>query len=281
MISATTWNALMDDLLRNLPLTVRHGETNDTKRHPWQVTGQWNADAEQWEAQVRPGFVNGDEVETPDSKLTDEPWLPLTSTRLVPSMPALGVGLESTPPDEERILRACDVVLYKDRLSTRATWDTGIAGVTETVLQFNVDYVSPILGIDRLAYLRVMPEYVPPLPKEIGDKLGGEWQDEPRDALKLSTIYLRSQPGAAPDEAMDATWTMHAKHDVFWNLSYGVNITQRDIKSENLQFPLIFALAGGVGAPLVQNILATLNDKQDAIAEFLAARTVTGVFWST
>jgi len=108
-ILADAWNALIDHLRRNRIRDVVTLEGGDW-RHPWQISPQWNAEREWWEAAIEPGFVNGvdatvqldaqqaseatlSRLENPtgpvDAWLTESPRLALTSWR--------SIGADSSP----------------------------------------------------------------------------------------------------------------------------------------------------------------------------------------
>jgi len=61
IISHKTWNAMIDEVSRRLPL--RFVRTSRRWVHPWTIVPEWSDAAEQWVFRIRPGFVNGVEPE--------------------------------------------------------------------------------------------------------------------------------------------------------------------------------------------------------------------------
>jgi hypothetical protein len=61
IINHRTWNAMIDDVARRLPL--RFVRTSRRWVHPWTIVPEWSDAAGQWVFRIRPGFVNGVEPE--------------------------------------------------------------------------------------------------------------------------------------------------------------------------------------------------------------------------
>jgi hypothetical protein len=61
IISHKTWNAMIDEVSRRLPL--RFVRTSRRWVHPWTIVPEWSDIAEKWVFRIRPGFVNGVEPE--------------------------------------------------------------------------------------------------------------------------------------------------------------------------------------------------------------------------
>lgn len=61
IISHRTWNAMIDEVSRRLPL--RFVRTSRRWVHPWTIVPEWSDVAESWVFRIRPGFVNGVEPE--------------------------------------------------------------------------------------------------------------------------------------------------------------------------------------------------------------------------
>lgn len=175
-----------------------------------------------------------------------------------------------------RLLRACDVVLYMDRFGTATQWQQG-AGVDGSFMQFDVSYAIPPDGLRPFSYVQTDPQYTSPPPVDPMTKLLGGFTDSTRDSLKIGTVYFLSPYDAGIDDPIDDTWTPYVQHALFWNLSYATN-RLATVADTSLVLPL--PLAGGIAQPLVNNIVATLNDEADKVAEFLANHELTGRFWS-
>ena len=176
----------------------------------------------------------------------------------------------------KRLLRACDVVLYQDRIATTTQWTTG-AGVDGTFAQFTVTTYKALNHRER-AYLRLMPKYDPPLLATRQDQLAGDWSDTTRDEKHLATIYFVSPEGAPLGSQPDGSWTPHVRHRLWWNLLHATNQLKPPLAHANLT--LTTGLAGGVGDPINNLILAQINDEHSAAAEFLGRERMEGRFWT-
>jgi hypothetical protein len=187
-------------------------------------------------------------------------------------------GLVSTEEDLEpyRLLRACDVALFKDRFGTATNWQQG-AGVDGTFMQFDVGYSIPPGGVRPFGYVKLDSQYSPPVPVDPMAKPLGGYADATNDTLKIGTLYFLSPYDADLDEPVNETWTPYVAHDLFWNLMHATN-RLGTVADTSLSLPL--PLAGGIAQPLVNNIVATLNDEADKVAEFLANHELAGRFWS-
>ena len=61
IINHKTWNAMIDEVSRRLPL--RFVRTSRRWVHPWTIVPEWSDIVGQWVFRIRPGFVNGVEPE--------------------------------------------------------------------------------------------------------------------------------------------------------------------------------------------------------------------------
>ncbi|MCX8494793.1 MAG: hypothetical protein ORN51_01240 [Akkermansiaceae bacterium] len=61
IINSKTWNAMIDDVSRRLPL--RFMRMSRRWVHPWTIMPEWSDVAGQWVFRIRPGFINGVEPE--------------------------------------------------------------------------------------------------------------------------------------------------------------------------------------------------------------------------
>jgi len=315
-ILATTWNALIDRLRREQILgctVMEHGvwkhpwqvtpswsferEEWVAQIHPGFVNGldaevRIDAGEAPPETLERLGAKNEERV---DARLTENPQMPLRQWRAIGtdaspesvSLSGFETIVESFEPvpeffrslgagEDGRLLRATEIVLQQDRLTTGTDWTFG-AGVDGTVAQFNVTYALPPRARER-AYLRTTSRYEPPAPPDPLDRLMGRWEDEGFDALHLATVYLLSPENMPAGSEPGPDWTPYVKHRVFWNLVHAVRFDPPAGRTENLT--LFTGLAGGVADGLINQLLADNNDKSAAASEFLANRTVEGRFWS-
>lgn len=136
--SANTWNRLLDRLARFWPLGFLGSELSDWQ-HPWFTSASWNLEEKQWEATIKPGFVNGLDVtaaipspegegqgesKTVDAPLTDSPSIPLTTFRSIGTDAISLDGSGEAVPDYFRALGVGDPI----SLSTE-----GEGGIVEQV----------------------------------------------------------------------------------------------------------------------------------------------------
>jgi hypothetical protein len=315
-ILATTWNALIDRLRREQILgctVMEHGgwkhpwqvtpswsferEEWVAQIHPGFVNGldaevRLDAGEAPPETLERLGARNEERV---DARLTEGPQMALRQWRAIGadaspesvSVSGFETIVESFEPvpeffrslgagEDGRLLRATEIVLQQDRLTTGTDWTFG-AGVDGTVAQFNVTYgLQP--GSRERAYLRTTSRHEPPAPPDPMDRLMGRWEDEGFDALHLATVYLLSPEDMSAGSNPGPDWTPYVKHRVFWNLVHAVRFDPPVGRTENIT--LFTGLAGGVADGIINQLLAENNDKSAAASEFLANRTVEGRFWS-
>jgi hypothetical protein len=298
-IRADDWNALLDEVCRNTLLSVTTVGQGNAESHPWATRPSWQPDLREWQCTVKPGFVNGLDVTVlaidGDVPLTDSPVMPLTAWRSVGSdagpevsgqsedgtlllsyepvpefFVARGVvsrqqvsidvddptglldAIEDSGAVDSLRLRACDLVLYHDRPSLAAD-ERG-----RPMLAFTS-------GTRRAAYLRTTRRYR-------ADDIGSA-----RDSLHIATIYMLSPPDTGYDAEVDETWTPFVKHECFWNLCYDWKPTRFGTANE---LTLETNLAGDVGDPLIQGILAQNNADYQAALDALTTNPITGHFWS-
>lgn len=248
-----------------------------------------------------------------DADLTEGPAIPLPSFRPVGSddagsvnesgafsaervpayFRALGVG-EAQPPLASvgeagvalaldfretarlRLLRACDLVLHKERAATSTEWTLG-SGIDGTFAQFSVGTVTRP-GTRKAAYVRAIAKRTPPTLPTNADFLSGTAEDNGVDSLHLATVFLLSQPGAAFGAAPDAEWLPFVQHHVFWNVHHATNVLRPALAKVQLRLPI--GLAGGFGDSFIGTQLAQINDKDSVAAEFIGREKMEGRFWT-
>lgn len=181
----------------------------------------------------------------------------------------------------QRLLRACEILLYHDRPAAEAQWTQGV-GIDGTFAQFAIAY-NAATGAKDHGYLRVAKES--PLVAADTDAataafLGESFADTPYDWKKVATVYLLSPADAAFDSEPDETWQPHVKHHLFWNLHYAHSPIPP--AANNQPLTLNTAGLGGAGVNLqatVNQMLAQSNDASAALNEMLRSR-VKGRFWT-
>ncbi|NDD52829.1 hypothetical protein EBZ39_02945 [bacterium] len=228
-----------------------------------------------------------------DALLTESPLLPLTQWRAIgfdaPSgadgeaIPPYLIGQGASPPTNgapatgfERLLRATEIVLFKDRINTTTQWTFG-QGTDNTAAQFDVAYtLKP--GARQRAYIRTERKTSLPAALDPVLRLLGEWQDNGTDRLPVATVFLLSPPGTAKQSEPDSAWTPYVQHHLFWNLVHDVNVSPRPVVSDGLGIPRGLGL--GVADVTISNLAARINDQNDALTEFLNNNVAEGRFWS-
>jgi hypothetical protein len=315
-ILAATWNALIARLRREQIVgctVMEHGgwkhpwqvtpswsferEEWVARIHPGFVNGldaevRLRTEEAPLETVVRLGGRNGRRVDawlTEGPQMTLRQWRPIGADATPESVSVSGFEtiVESFEPvpeffrslgagEDGRLLRATEIMLQQDRLTTGTDWTFG-AGADGTFAQFNVTYGLPP-GARERAYLRTTSRYEPPAPPHPMDRLLGRWEDEGFDALHLATVYLLSPEDTPAGAKPGPDWTPYVKHRVFWNLVHAVRSDPPVGRTENIT--IFTGLAGGVADGLINQLLATNNDASAAASEFLANRTVEGRFWT-
>lgn len=318
MISASQWNALLASRRRNriVSITERRGPKwrhpwfttalwNAVKER-WEITIKPGFVFNGREADVM-AAVDGEDV-----ALTDAPAIPLTSFRAIGGsanvtldtvaenapdyFQALGVVDASvitqdmaeqgilaaengiSDPSQERLLKACDVVVYHDRPASVVQWSLG-TGLEGTFAQFAVGTKSAAGARDR-AYLRISSRFDPFDDPALLDRLAGQLDERTHDAKPVSTIYFLSPPGAANDAEIDQTWQPFIEYHLWWNLRYASRLPVVAAPVENLKIDLA-GIGAAAGAQLTVNqLLAQNNDAFAAAAQFLSSRDAAGTFWS-
>jgi hypothetical protein len=283
-------------------------------RHAWHTSARWNSALERWEARVRAGLVNGidptvdlrsaDGTEAVEVPLADRPAIPLTGFRAVgglgDAVPEFFLvrGVKG-PPDvsiqdgavqirnagvlgddgRERQLRACDVVLIKDRAVVTSHWSIDTSGLGGSVATFSLD-TAKSAGFRERARLEVRTKLQPATPPSLANLIGGDAGTLPQDVVLIATIYLLSRPGESAEASPDRTWTAFVKHGrhAFWNLSHGMNKLEAPLQATRLEIRT--GLAGGVADALNALILSRVNDQASDVAQLIGRELLDTRFWT-
>jgi len=177
----------------------------------------------------------------------------------------------------ERLLKACDLVLYQDHPATQGTVQVSDPS-TGRIVSVDASFVDTSSHKLR-AYLKQTARYVPPQPNAdaFTAALNG-WEDATKTELHLATVYFVSPPGVGNAAPLDGTWTPYVQHHVWWNLDHATNVIGNPLNVQPLR--LIVPLAGGVGQPLIDALLGILNDATSTLAQFLGNQRYIGKFWT-
>jgi hypothetical protein len=188
-----------------------------------------------------------------------------------PSAPQGGPTL----PASNRLLRACDFVLQQPRFALSSVITVGDAVVDGYNMIQALNIIAPPAAQVLLVY--TTSEWSAPDPQlDIED---GIYQEPTYDEILISTLYLLSPPGTAAGSEPDATWTPYTQHNLFWNLQWAQNTNINQVPQQEVSF--VIALPSGIIAqPIVNAILANVNDALDQAEAILAAHTLAGQFWT-
>ncbi len=185
------------------------------------------------------------------------------------------VQTESTgePP---ALLRACDVVLYIDRLAAKLDIIRGNPLIDSFSALITIGYGRTSEARER-PWLNVMAKYVPVIAEDPADILKGI-SDPEFDAIKIATIFFVSPRGYSPVKPMDETWVPFVRHDQFWNLAHAPQRIPDPTPVEPIR--LITGLAGGIADSIFSSLLAPGNDAYNTALQTLRSRNLAGRFWS-
>lgn len=344
IIKHQSWNAMIDEVSRRLPL--RFVKTSRRWVHPWTIVPEYSDLAKQWVFRIRSGFVNGvePEISTPamlasertldrieketgtrpeknqpvDALITESPQIPVSGTRVIgkganpdsvsvsPSGKVLikfekvpeffsqfGVidekltfegnlnsGIQEVQEEQSNeplpVLRACDVVLYVDRLAAKFDVIKGnpFQDSFSALLVINYGRLTPA----RVRpYLQVTAKHTPIIESDASNLLEGA-ADPEFDEIKIATIYFMSPLGFSPELPMDSTWTPFVKHDQFWNLAHSPQKIPDPTPIEPITIQT--GLLSGIADQIFSTILAPNNDAYNTALQVLRARNLAGMFWS-
>lgn len=183
-----------------------------------------------------------------------------------------------------------DVVLRQPRASTGLLTEPVSPLGTTAFLEFQTTYAAPP---DTRATLRAVHEYQPILGALEAIGPGGipgifglllNQGDAPFDEILMARVWMVSPPDAGDTALPDAAWEPYVQHFVFWNLNWANKVAiQPDLGPQPITLPI--PLLGGVAQPLVDSLLALVNQGFSEAINFLAvelaARMSGGRFWTS
>lgn len=180
---------------------------------------------------------------------------------------------------ETRILRACDLVLKVERASLKFDIEKG-----NPYLDGYSQIVTPRYARNsktrRYASLFITQNaFIPPQELEGDDLLSLAPADAEYDYKKIATIYFVSPFDTDPTADLDQNWQVEVKYNVFWNLCYMPAAIPPMLNPDPIRF--FTALGLGIASPLINSMLAPINDATSRFMATLRAKRQNGVFWST
>jgi hypothetical protein len=314
MIPARDWNAFLARRRRHRLTGVIVNEVR-VRGHAWKLYPQWTGEAWAVRIRPGfvNGLCATVDMEDGETKLTDRPLWPLGAFRAIgpaaqpvsssftatgeikfsfepvpPFFKWLGVGDPPTvngttlekvdtgaDPAKQRLLVACDIVLYQDHPATVGKVDVQ-SGDTGNVITVNAEFLDAT-RLKKRPYLRQTSLYTPPaVPVDPYTAATLGWEDVPRSQRHLGTVWLVSPPGADPDAGPDGSWTAYPQHHLFFNLDHGTNAIAQPLDETPLS--LNTGLAAGVGDVQNRLLLAQVNDANSSISKFFSAARFTGAW---
>lgn len=139
------------------------------------------------------------------------------------------------------LLRACDLVLYHDRLATTVARSISADEVT-------FDLILRRLDQPRGPRIEVVRDYQTEAARDAAAVLLGAQTDPGRDGLHLATVYLLSPAGAPEGSTPDATWQPYVRHRAFWNLQYVTRSGEDVVEPTRVAVPVPQLGLGQLGA---------------------------------
>lgn len=175
----------------------------------------------------------------------------------------------------QRLLRACDIVLYQPRLAMTNEVTVG-AVVDGVIASVNPGFNLPT---DLEPRVTATAKFVAPSRNvSLQSVFFDRFIDEPYDLVHLSTVYALSPVLPLLDTAVSQAWQIYVKYNLHWNL---VHAPQRIVPRTELQpITLFVPLAGGVAQPVISEILAQNNDWAQAALDFYQQRNLQGKFYA-
>lgn len=184
---------------------------------------------------------------------------------------------EGPPP---RLLRACDVVLLKDRAAQTTTIEqTTSAGADARVNTVRIG-IRTAPNMQRRARLIVTTKWEDPERPTLVSRFRGEAEDVAYDYLRVATLFLLSEPGAAENSAPDAKWTPFVQHHLFYNLQHKTKRISQNLSGDGVKLDLPPALGAGLLSTVGNQLLAPINDAIGNLIEATNAPDPEGKFWS-
>lgn len=178
----------------------------------------------------------------------------------------------SSAEKDVRLLRACELVLYKDIPSSAFDIQVGDPAAGDVSILNVSARITTAPNARRRGYLQTATSYdANALPDDPLALLRGTAVTPLQDSRWISTIYFLSPPGAETGSAPDATWAPLVKYHERWDLEHRLNFVPPAVPQ---QLRLDTGLAGGVGDRINDFLLSILNDANSAAARFLNGNTI-------
>jgi len=187
------------------------------------------------------------------------------------------IKTEGPPP---RLLRACDVVLLKDRAAQTTTIEqTTSLGADARVNTVRIG-MRTAPNMQRRARVVVTSEWKDPERPTLVSRFRGEAEDVTYDFLRVASLYLLSPEGATENSQPDEKWTPFVQHHLFYNLQHKTKRISQNLTGEGVRLELPPALGAGLLSIVGNQLLAPINDAMGNLLEATNAPDPEGRFWS-
>ncbi len=192
-----------------------------------------------------------------------------------------------SPPQGNRLLRACDIMLHQPRIALTSQIEisplglaTGATNVNQT-LGFREAPSNDRLMIQTGTFENFEQERLN-FRSQSPSLLASNYEERTWDQLHISTVWVMSPPDVALDAAIDSTWQVFASHNQFWNLAWGQRLIEPVFTSDIFGGLLatVSLLAGGAGFGAANYIAASINDATQSAFNILTAQSLSGSFWT-
>ncbi|EDY16675.1 hypothetical protein CfE428DRAFT_5788 [Chthoniobacter flavus Ellin428] len=181
------------------------------------------------------------------------------------------------PPDNLRLLRACDIWLHQPRSGLTSSVDLNPSGFITG--QGSVQQTLSIASPAPSDVLRVLAGTFQPIDQTAAiDPLSGDYTEPNFDELLISTVYLLSPPNTPIGTEPDGSWTPYVRHNLFWNLQWAQPFFQPI--SNDPGTPFIPPLAGGVAQIAIGFLASSINDAAQQALNILQGHSMAGSFWT-
>jgi hypothetical protein len=178
----------------------------------------------------------------------------------------------------ERYLRASEVVLRQPRQSL--WWE--VEALSPLISSASVKW-TPIIKAppSKDSKVLVLPRImnIEDLPPEVRllRALKDGALDNGFDQEMIATVYALSPPKKGKGQPPNQDWKIYVQHHLFWNMMHWTHVNVEPVSNNiTLAVPLAF----GMAQPLINGLLAPVNDFFSEALAFASNNTVESGFWS-
>jgi hypothetical protein len=110
------------------------------------------------------------------------------------------------------------------------------------------------------------------------ERMMGTAAEPQADQIKMATIWAVSPPDAGPEDEVDASWTLYAQYDVFWNLNHASKQEVPTVPFDPLE--LRTGLVFGIADQIFAQLLTPTNDAFAFIDAYFGSGDFSGQHWN-